>query len=378
MRRHLTGAASTDGRGGPAHEGGDPMMALSVVSTDLGRLSAQVTELSEALAALRQGHEEQQALAEQVSELAEQVTEIGESVQALGQKEAPQPPPQPWDWASMSAEQEAEAILRLAEWVETTLAPWWPRTIGKTGLPLCWIRHPDMRRSMSLVMVSYQQAYEHEHRRVHHESDFRRTLDDMMRDVRAAAEAYNCRERDQKKRHIVDHQTRPERDRARAYLRDRALVWIAQADRDGDQQRVTELMEAYGVDPEQLRAYMGKLFTRYLNQLVDGSIPGDASPVVREAGRILAAYRVVAEDALEYAPGLETLFKELYRTDSARFTELRPVYEPLLRKYTVIHGYMVEMSGSGRPTPQGKALMQEYGIVESDVVRVRNMLLKPS
>ena len=350
------------------------MMALSVVSTDLGRLSAQVTELSESLAGLRQGQEEQQALAAQVSELAEEVQGIGEAVKALKDREPPQPPPQPWDWASMSAEQEAEAILVLAEWVETTLAPWWPRTIGKDGLPPCWVRHPDMRRSMSLVMVSYQQAYEHDGRRVHHESDFRRTLDDMLRDVSSAADAYNCRSQDQKKRHVLDHQVRPERDRARAYLRDRALVWIAQADRDGDQQRVTELMEKYDVDPEQLRAYMGKLFTRYLNQLVDGSIPGDASPVVREAGRILAAYRVVAEDALEYAPGLETLFTELYRTDSARFTELRPVYEPLLRKYTVIHEYLGEMTG---PTPQGQELMQEYGITADDVVRVRNMMLQP-
>src|SRR5699024_3470214 len=106
MRRHLTGAASTQqGRGGPAREDGEAMMALSVVSTDLGRLSHQVTELSEAMAELRQGQEEQQALAERVSELAEQVTGIGEAVQALGEKDPPKPPPQPWDWASMSAEQ---------------------------------------------------------------------------------------------------------------------------------------------------------------------------------------------------------------------------------------------------------------------------------
>src|SRR5699024_4984532 len=126
----------------------------------------------------------------------------------------------------------------------------------------------------------------------------------------------------------------------------------------------------------QLRAYMGKLLTRYLNQIADESIPGDSSPVAREAGRILAAYQVVEADALEYAPGLETLLKKLYRVDHERFAELRQTYEPLLRKYGVIHEYLGEMTG--QPTPQGKALMQQYSITENDVVRVRNMLLKPS
>ena len=373
MRRHLTdGAASTEGRGGPAHEGGD-MKALSVVSTDLGRLSHQVTELADAVAGLRQGQEEQQALAERVSELAEQVTGIGKAVKELGEKEPPQPPPQPWDWASMSPEQEAEATLLLAEWVETVLAPWWPRSVGKEGLPPCWIRHPDMRRSMSLALVSYRQAYEHEHRRVHHEVDFRRTLEDMLRDVAASAEAYNCRA--DGKTHVVDHQVRPERDRARDYLRDRALPWIAQADRDGDQQRVTELMETYDVDPEHLRRYMGRLFDQFLRQVVDENIPGDSSPVVREASRLLATYRPLAENALEYAPDLHQLLTQVYDVDRDRFRELRPVYEPLLRKHTVITQYMNEMSG--QPTPQGAALMQQYDITDNDVTRVRNMMLAP-
>src|SRR5690625_1952822 len=151
MRRHLGAASTQQGRGGPAHEGGETMMALSVVSTDLGRLSHQVTELAEVVAGLRQGQKEKQALANQVAELAEQVTGIGKAVQDLKEKDPPQPPPQPWDWTSMSSEEEAEAILLLAAWVETVLVPWWPRTISKDGLPPCWIRHPDMRRSMSLV-----------------------------------------------------------------------------------------------------------------------------------------------------------------------------------------------------------------------------------
>ena len=54
---------------------------------------------------------------------------------------------------------------------------------------------------------------------------------------------------------------------------------------------------------------------------------------------------------------------------------MRPVYEPLLRKYTVITEYVGEMSG--QPTPQAAALMEKYGITDSDVVRVRNMLAKP-
>src|SRR5699024_526300 len=138
-RRHLGAASTQQGRGGPAHEGGEAIMDLAVVSTDLGRLSHQVTELADAVAGLRQGQAEQQALAERVSELAEQVTGIGKAVKDLGEKDPPKPPPQPWDWESMSPEQEAEATLLLAGWVETVLAPWWPRAVGKTGLPPCWI-----------------------------------------------------------------------------------------------------------------------------------------------------------------------------------------------------------------------------------------------
>ena len=373
MRRHLGAASTQQGRGGPAHEGGEAMMALSVVSTDLGRLSHQVTELADAVAGLRQGQAEQQALAERVSELAEQVTGIGKAVKDLGEKDPPKPPPQPWDWESMSPEQEAEATLLLAGWVETVLAPWWPRAVGKTGLPPCWIRHPDMRRSMSLALVSYQQAYEHENRRVHHEVDFRRTLEDMLRDVAAAADAYNCRA--DGKTHVVDHQVRPERDRARNYLRDRALPWIAQADREGDQERVTHLMEQYDVDAERLRSYMRRQFDGYLRKIVDGTAQADASPMVREAGRILADYRVVDTDALDYARDLQHLLTTMYDVDRDRFKELRPVYEPLLRKYKIIAEYVTQMSR--HPTPETAALMEQYGITDTDVTRVRNMLLAP-
>lgn len=377
IRHHLTGAAPTQqGRGGPAHEGGETMMALSVVSTDLGRLSHQVTELAEVVAGLRQGQKEKQALANQVAELAEQVTGIGKAVQDLKEKDPPQPPPQPWDWTSMSSEEEAEAILLLAAWVETVLVPWWPRTISKDGLPPCWIRHPDMRRSMSLVRVSYQQAYEHEHRRVHHEVDFRRTLEDMLRDVAAAAQAYNCRSEDQQKRHKIHHQVRPELDRARDYLRDRALPWIAQADRKGEQDRVTHLMERYEVDAERLRSYMCRQFDRYLRTIVDGTVAEDtSSPLVRETSRILAEYRVVDTDALGYAPDLEHLLKKVYDVDRDRFHELRSVYEPLLRKYKVITEYVTQMSG--QPTQEMAKLMERYGITDSDVTHVRNMLLAP-
>lgn len=376
MRRHLTGAASTQqDRGGPGRESTE-MMALSMVSTDLGRLTQRVEELSQTLQELRQGQDKHQALADQVTKLAEQVTDIGNAVTALGEKEPPAPPPQPWDWDAMSTEEETEAILLLAKWVETVLAPWWPRTVGPEGLPPCWMRHPDMRRNMSLVMVAYQQAYEHDHRRVHHEVDFRRTLDDMMRDVREAAKAYRCRPKQgEKKPHVVRHHVRPERKRAHEYLRTRALGWIAQADREGDQERVTSLMEEYSIDPDDLRAHMSEVFDQFLRRVVDDTVPGDAGPVVRETGRILATYQVVPVDALEYAPDLEALLKKLYGVDPARFAELRPVYEPLLRKYTVITEYVGEMSG--QPTPQAAALMEKYGITDSDVVRVRNMLAKP-
>lgn len=67
------------------------------------------------------------------------------------------------------------------------------------------------------------------------------------------------------------------------------------------------------------------------------------------------------------------MLKELYHVDEARFAELRPVYEPLLRKYKVISEYMGEMSG--QPSPQVEGLMEQYGISQRDVRRVRGMLL---
>ena len=58
MKRHLSGADSTTGRGGPAAGEAQAMNALSLVSTEIGQLKEQVKNLS---GSLGQVEEKQQA-----------------------------------------------------------------------------------------------------------------------------------------------------------------------------------------------------------------------------------------------------------------------------------------------------------------------------
>ena len=368
MRHHLSGADSTTGRGGPAGGEGALAQALSVVSTDVGELRARVQ-------ALGQDVDKVEGLQTKLAQVAEKVAELHDVVKELAAREEaepPPPPPQPWDWASMNWEDELAAVATLATWVETRLALWWPRTaLEGEGLPGCWMHHPDMLRDLSLLYVSYQQAYEHPQRRVHHEVDYRRTLEDMLRDIHTAAQKYHCGD---DAKHILQHEGRSDRTRAAQHVRSVAAAAAFDADQAGDTTRVTEIVEKFALRPEDLRGQATRAWPGAVAAVTDAT--GSRSERVRAAGtaaHLLDAYRVVDPTDLREAAGIEQVLHLLHQVQDDRFPALRERYGDLVQRFATIRQEMNDL----RPlTPRGQALMERHGITEHDVAVVLNMLAR--
>lgn len=371
LRRHLVdGAAPTEGRGGSAADVAPMMTALSVVSTDVGRLDERVKELAGTLETLEAGQERVDSLREDLAALAEKVAALGKTVELLADdQDAPEPPPQPWDWPSMSGKESIDAIRTLAEWMESDLFRWWPQTAEK--VPTCWMKHMDMLRDLSLLYVSYQQAYKHPGRRIHHEVDWRRSLNDMLDSIDTARKTYNC---DSDKEHTLRHVTRSDRDHVDAHLRQMLLGQIYQADRAGDQDRVAHLMDEHQITMEELRTRMKRVFTSSM-AVVDRK---DASPrarrdAAREAARVLLAYRVVEPNDLSQAPKIESLMKALYAHKDPSFERVARTYDDLARLYATIRDDVLPQMVTGGGTPLEQQVMREHGVTPEQVALVRRL-----
>lgn len=364
MRHHLSGAASTTGQSGPAGGEGNLMQALSVVSTDVGQLREQVKSLDSSV-------EQVPVLQSKLSELTEKMGELHEAVQRLSGQEEKEPPPQPWDWASMDWEEELVAVATLASWVETHLTRWWPRVLKDGVLPPCWMQHPDMLRSLSLVYVSYQQAYAHPQRRVHHEVDFRRTLEDMLRDISTAAKQYQCGDA---KKHITRHGERSDRTRAADHIRRVAAVAAFDADQSGDAERTNQIMEKFSLRPEDLREQAKRSWPGLAGVVTDQRATNkERATAARAAAHLLDAYQVIDSTDLRQAPDVGAVLHLLHEIKDDRFAVLRQRYEALVHKFATIRQEMTDL----RPVNErGRALMERHGITEQDVAVVFDMLTR--
>lgn len=370
LRRHLVdGAASTEGRGGSAADAAPMMTALSVVSTDMGRLDERVKDLADNLATLQAEQDRVKALRDDLTSLAETVADLRTSVKQLAAEEdAPTPPPQPWDWTSMSGDEAIAAIKTLGDWIEHALFLWWPQTAEK--VPTCWMKHTDMLRDLSLLYVSYEQAYKHPGRRVHHEVDWRRSLNDMIDSIDKARKTYNCGT----KEHIVSRSGRSDREHVDLYVREMILGQIYLADRAGDEDRVAHLVDKHHVTPDELRTGMKRAFTNSM-KVVDQA---DASPdarrdAARDAARVLLAYQVVASDDLRQAPKIESLLKALFTHKDPSFERVAREYDALARLYVTIRDGVLPKMVTGGGTALEQQVMREHGVTPEQVALVRRL-----
>ncbi|MFE9247175.1 hypothetical protein [Nocardiopsis sp. NPDC006938] len=371
MRRLLGGAASTTGQGGPAGgQGADEegaltavLQALSVLSTDLGAVQTRMRALD---ADVRQAT----GLQAQLAKLEETVTDLHQAVQELsGKTEPPPPPPQPWDWAGMDWESELTAVATLALWVDTRLSRWWPRATAE-ALPGCWMKHPEMLRALSLLFVSYQQAYEHPQRRVHHEVDFRRTLDDTLGDITTAVRKYHCADAT---KHITSTRTRLDRALAKQHVRGVAAAAAFDADQAGDTDRVSQIMETYGVRVEDMRAQAITAWPELATVASDVTArAADRQRAAQAAAHLLDAYQVIDTTDLRHGPDLEAVLVLLHEVGDPRFAVLRGRYGPLAQKYATIYQNLSSL----RPlTDRGRALMDRHHITEQDIEVVYSMTI---
>lgn len=363
MRRHLSGADPTTGQGGPA--GGETqnlVQTLSVVSTDLGQLREQLRALG---ASVQKLEGDQEVLAK----LQETVEGLSEAVDQLSAREGREPPPQPWNWSAMSWEEELVAIAMLATWVETHLVRWWPRV--SDDLPTCWMRHPEMLRNLSLLYVSYQQAYEHPQARVHHEVDFRRTLEDMSRDIRDAVKRNHCND---KNKHVMRSPQRGDQVQAQQHIRRIAATAAFDADQAGDGDRATEIMERFKLTPQDLRQSALQAWPDVASTVTNKRTQDqDRRRAAKAAAHLLESYQVVDPTDLKEAPTVGAVLRVLYDTKDPRFAPLEQIYGATVRKFATIRE---EMGSLRPPTERGQALMARHGITDTDVTVVFNQLIR--
>lgn len=388
MRRHLSGADSTTGRGGPAVDLAQIMNVVSLVSTDVGQLREKLGQTDSAVRGLRADQEQLQGLANDVKALSKTVGGLSELVKTLtgqdeAEKETPPPPPQPWDWAGMSWEQRAQSLATLSQWVEGHLIRWWPRVLPAkaskkdgvgtttTGLPSCWIHHPDMLRALSYAYVSYQQAYLHPERRVHHESDYRRALEDALGDISAAATAYGCYTGGDQ--HVTDHPGRSDRAAGMAHMQQLILEAVVEAYRAGDETEVVRLVDTYNLTPEQVRGRMLQVY-----QGLPERIHSDRQPVretaAREAGRLLRDYQVRVPGDLRAARDVGEVIAILSRStaeeDRALFRELSSQWTQTAVRHRAITERLPQIRAAGGLVPLD---LFQAGISQEDVDVVASM-----
>jgi outer membrane murein-binding lipoprotein Lpp len=252
MRQHLTGRAQ-QGPAGPA--AGAEMTALSVVSTDVGRLSAQLEELRGRVDALAERTEAVTADRARLDDLTAQLDALHGQVLALEEADRDRtPPPQPWDWAGMEEAERADAVAQLRTWVGEVLAYWWPAAASR--LPECWTAHPQLLQDISLLYVSYQQAYEHPSKRVHHGTDFRHLLIAVAESAPGLVTRSEC---EHQHPHLMPSVRAAQAQQA---LRDIVLLMsYASGEIDGD--RLPQHLRDRGFTPDQAKEHAAELFATH-------------------------------------------------------------------------------------------------------------------
>lgn len=348
LRRHLAeGAAPTSGRGGPAAGSDDTMAALSVLSTDLGRLQ------------------------QQVEQLAAQVATLGSTVKELADQDQgtrPTPPPRPWDWEAMSDQDRNTALLTLATWLQEELHVWWPR--ASAGIPACWMEHPDMVRDLSLLYVAHQQAYKHPERRPHHEVDWRRALADMLHSISEAKMAYHC----ESTQHTVQRPTdRADLAQVQHTVRERALTAIGAAEREGDQETAARLIDQHKVSAEELRTHMGQEYRTLMERVGDpATAPEDRAAAADQAARLLVSYDLVATDDLAQGLALGALLLALHQAGHPLLSQVSRTWGPVARKAIMIRDDLLPQIYQGR-TEAEQRLLARYDTTLQEVELVRSL-----
>jgi hypothetical protein len=154
---------------------------VSVLSTDVGRLSARLDQTTRELTDQDKRFHEALANAVErldvVEELAAQVRDLASAIADLDEDDR-QGPPRPWNWSAMTDRERHESIVLLGTWVRDVLFARWPWT--QRHLHWCWAYHPELLQDLSMLHVAYLQAYERSDRRFHHETDFRQALREVM------------------------------------------------------------------------------------------------------------------------------------------------------------------------------------------------------
>ncbi|WP_436852797.1 hypothetical protein [Nocardiopsis dassonvillei] len=217
---------------------GTVLNTVSVLSTDLGRLSARLDQTAQELTDRDLHLQGALKLALErlgmVEELAGQVQELATAVADLD-KDDRQSPPQPWNWSTMTAQERRESVGLLGAWVRDVLFTRWPWT--QRHLHWCWAYHPELLQDLSMLHVAYQQAYEHSDRRSHHEIDFRHILKEVMGSAPEVFAHNDC-----PKTPAQHRITGPARDDERHWL-------LASAGEDGAATRTTSERTALGNAP---------------------------------------------------------------------------------------------------------------------------------
>ncbi|MFG2306710.1 hypothetical protein [Actinacidiphila glaucinigra] len=77
----------------------------------------------------------------------------------------------PWNWATMTATEQAEAWAILLTWRREVLKVRFPHAYNKMLAP-CWYRHPDVVEELSALYVSWSYAYVDKERSAFRAADF--------------------------------------------------------------------------------------------------------------------------------------------------------------------------------------------------------------
>ncbi|MER7129718.1 hypothetical protein [Streptosporangium saharense] len=172
------------------------LAALSTISMEVGRVRARLDQaLADLATVARQvgpvarltvGVEQLAQRVAAVEALGSEVQGLAAAVEALG-AEAGTPPPHPVDWAH--AEDRAEWAADLVVWVRDVLITGWPAVADR--LPGCWPRHRDVLQDIATLRATYEAAYEDPRGRPHHAVEYRRLLEDVLRQAETLTQ--DCR-----------------------------------------------------------------------------------------------------------------------------------------------------------------------------------------
>ncbi|MFJ4851685.1 hypothetical protein [Streptomyces sp. NPDC088733] len=114
-------------------------------------------------------HINEARLPQQVMEMSRIIRDVADTVKRRDE-EGPDET-KPWNWATMTATEQAEAWAVLLQWRREVLKVRFPQAYNKMLAP-CWYRHPDVVEELSALYVSWSYAYVDKERSAFRAADF--------------------------------------------------------------------------------------------------------------------------------------------------------------------------------------------------------------